>query len=138
MDDAHTIDPQTVIEAFGSANLGYAVTDRHGVLRHCSEEFCRQTGLQCKDNHDETIWFEFDPAPAEVHAERRELWHAFISKHERWQGVVRWYLDDGSVRFFEGTAIPRKDGSVILITMIEPIGSTPPKSLRKQRRSSAT
>lgn len=107
---------QDILAAVEMADIGHAVTNRAGHILDSSPTFRKQMEFQSPGDYVDLPWFRLDPAPRSMHRERQALWDEFITDGNRWQGVVRWHLHDGSIRYFEGTAIPFEEDRVILIT----------------------
>ncbi|WOI52801.1 two-component system sensor histidine kinase NtrB [Parvularcula sp. LCG005] len=107
--------PLVILNAIDRAGVGYAVTDLGGVIRSCSPTYRQHTALWA-DPNDDRPWFMRDPAPEETIAQRAALWRTFIEEAQRWQGMVRWHMPDGSIRYFEGTAVRAGDDQIVLVT----------------------
>ncbi|MEM9422014.1 MAG: hypothetical protein AAF986_05875, partial [Pseudomonadota bacterium] len=116
MTDGYSVPQGDLIASIELADIGHAITDKDGHLLFCSNTFRQQTEINCDVGDIEAPWFRADPAPQKVHNRRADLWDQFIGEQRRWQGLVRWHLRDGGIRYFEGTALPQLDGTVILIT----------------------
>ena len=108
-------DAASLLAAFDSAGIGHAITNKEGHLKWCSPAYREQLGIKASDIGIPTPWFLLDDAPEDLKRDRAKLWKAFLENGTRWQGIVRWHLKNGNVRFCEGTAIPNGADEVVLI-----------------------
>ena len=103
-----------VIGALDAAEIGYALCDREGRVRHTSAAFRRTVGIDAPPI-DAEPWFLRDCAPPHVKALRTKGWRDFLTRGVDWKGWVRWH-DGNAVRVFEGTARPLSNDAILLIS----------------------
>ncbi|MEM9234474.1 MAG: PAS domain-containing protein, partial [Pseudomonadota bacterium] len=117
MTDHHRPPDNLVLEAMDQARIGYARTDRDGVILFMSEAFAYQgeTELVDRDQAFKIPWFQLDHASDARKDMRAQVWKHFISHDAPWSGIIQWHLQDGGIRFFQGTATHVGDGTAILV-----------------------